>query len=65
MIDFIEIKQGVRAFEISDPTEFYKPLIGFCNEYAINHINKNHYEVGIAFEVDQAPTLLNWKTVHL
>lgn len=61
LIDFIEIKQGVRAFEISDPTEFYKPLIGFCNEYAINHINKNHYEVGIAFEVDQAPTLLNWK----
>ena len=61
LINFIEMRQGVRAFEISDPTEFYRPLIGFCNEYSVNHINKNHYEVAIAFEVDQAPSLLNWK----
>ena len=61
LINFIEMKQGIRSFEISDPTNFYRPLIGFCNEYAVNHINKNHYEVAIAFEVDQAPSLLNWK----
>lgn len=61
LIDFIESKQGIRAFEIDDPTDLYRPLPGFCNEYSVNHINKNHYEVAVSFEVDQVPSLLNWK----
>jgi phage-related protein len=28
--------------------------------YSINHINKNHYEVNLAFQVNEAPNLLNW-----
>jgi phage-related protein len=61
LIDFIESKQGIRAFEFSDASDFYAPLIGFCNDYSVNHINKNHYEVAVRFEVDQVPSLLNWK----
>ena len=61
LIDFIESKQGIRAFEIDDPTDLYRPLPGFCTEYSVNHINKNHYEVAVSFEVDQVPSLLNWK----
>jgi len=61
LIDFIESKQGIRAFEFSDASDFYAPLIGFCSEYSVNHMNKNHYEVAVRFEVDQVPSLLNWK----
>ena len=39
---------------------FYKILSGFSDSYAVNHINKNHYEVAIKINIDRAPTLLNW-----
>lgn len=60
LVNFIEKKNGVYDITFTDPSLFYKSIDGFCNEYAINHINKNHYEVAISLEVKEAPNLFNW-----
>lgn len=59
-VNFIERQEGHILFPFSDSSSFYKTVSGVCDNYSINHLNKNHYEVAIAFEVNQAPTLLNW-----
>jgi phage-related protein len=60
LVNFIENKNGVTLFPFTDASFFYKKVSGVCDNYSINHTNNNHYEVGISFEVNQAPTLLNW-----
>jgi phage-related protein len=60
LVNFIENKNGVYPFEFKDPSSIYRPIDGFCTEYAINRINKNHYEVAVSIEVDQSPNLFNW-----
>ena len=60
LIDFIESKNGEDFIEFKDSSNFYKTLSGFSDSYAVNHINKNHYEVAIKINIDRAPTLLNW-----
>jgi phage-related protein len=61
LVNFIENKNGVYSFEFKDPSNIYRPIDGFCTEYAINRINKNHYEVAVSIEVDQSPNLFNWR----
>ncbi|MEY4331843.1 MAG: hypothetical protein RLZZ196_581 [Bacteroidota bacterium] len=60
LIDFIESKNGEDFIEFTDSSNFYKTLSGFSDSYAVNHINKGHYEVAIKMTIDRAPTLLNW-----
>lgn len=60
LVSFIESQEGNKMFKFEDISNFYKPISGVCDNYAVNHINKNHYEVGVSFEVNQAPALLNW-----
>jgi phage-related protein len=60
LVDFLESKSGYIDFVYSSDINIYKPLSGYCENYAINHINNNHYEVAAEIDVDQAPTLLNW-----
>lgn len=60
LVDFIESKNGEDFIEFKDSSNFYKTLSGFSDSYAVNHINKNHYEVAIKINIDRAPTLLNW-----
>ena len=60
LVDFIESKNGEDFIAFTDSSSFYKTLSGFSDSYAINHINKNHYEVAIKMNIDRAPTLLNW-----
>lgn len=60
LVSFIEFQEGSKLFEFTDASNFYKTISGVSDNYAINHINKNHYEVAMSFEVNQAPTLLNW-----
>ncbi len=60
LVNFIENKNGVYPIKFSDLSYIYRDLNGFCTEYAINTINKNHYEVAISIEVDQSPNLFNW-----
>jgi phage-related protein len=60
LVDFLESKSGYIDFIYSSDINIYRRLSGYCENYAINHINNNHYEVAAEIDVDQAPTLLNW-----
>jgi phage-related protein len=64
LIHFIENKNGVYDITFTDPSSLYKSIDGFCTEYAINHINKNHYEVAISLEVKESPNFLNWYSMN-
>ena len=59
---FFESKSGFQPLEFTpDNSGIYKTISGFCDNYAINFINNQHFEVGASVNVDRAPTLLNWK----
>jgi phage-related protein len=60
LVDFIENKSGYIMYGFTDASAFYKTISGVTDNYAVNHINKNHYEVALSIEVNEAPTLLNW-----
>lgn len=60
LVNFIEEKEGHILFAFADSSSFYKTMSGVCDNYAVNHINTRHYEVGMSFEVNQAPMILNW-----
>ena len=60
LINFVENKKGSILFPFSDSSSFYKTVYGVVDNYSINHINKNHYEIDLAFQVNEAPNLLNW-----
>lgn len=60
LVNFIENKEGHLLFPFTDASNFYKTVSGVVDNYAINHVNKQHYEVAVSFEVNQAPMLLNW-----
>lgn len=64
LVNFIENKNGVNDITFSDPSFLYKNIDGFCSEYAINHINKNHYEVALSLEVNESPNLFNWYSMN-
>lgn len=61
LVNFLESKEGNTLFKLDvDNQNIYRSLTGVCDNYAVNHINNQRYEVGVTFDVDQAPTLLNW-----
>jgi len=60
LVRFLELKSGQEFIEFDDPSDFYKKVSGVCDNYAINHINKQHYEVAFSLEVFQASSILNW-----
>jgi phage-related protein len=60
LINFIENKNGVYDITFSDSSSIYKNIDGFCTEYAINRINRNHYEIAISLDVKDVPNLFNW-----
>ena len=60
LVRFLELKSGEEFIEFDDPSDFYKKVTGVCDNYAINHINKRHYEVAFSLEVFQASSVLNW-----
>jgi phage-related protein len=58
---FFENQSGVEDIAFTpDSSNIYKTVTGFCNNYAINFINNQHYEVASTISVDHAPTLLKW-----
>jgi phage-related protein len=61
LTNFFESKLGVTQFSFKPDNDIYRTVYGFCDSYAINHLNDNHYEFAVKITVDQAPTLLNWK----
>lgn len=60
LVSFLENKKGDMFIEFTDPSQFYKTVSGVCDNYAINHINKRHYEVATSIDVHQASSILNW-----
>lgn len=60
LVDFIESRSGCNLYAFTDASSFYKSISGVTDNYAVNHMNKQHYEVAISIDVNQAPTLLNW-----
>ena len=62
---FIEDNNGNRMFEFNiDNSGIYKNMSGICDNYAINHISNQHYEVAVKITVDQAPNLFNWSGMN-
>jgi phage-related protein len=63
LANFFESKEGNQSFIFNpDNSGIYKSTQGFCENYAINYINNNHYEFAVDIMVDQAPSILNWKS---
>jgi phage-related protein len=61
LANFFESKSGYRSFGFTpDDSGIYKTVSGYCNNYAINFVNNQHYEVAANIAIDDAPTLLNW-----
>jgi len=61
LANFFESKSGYQPLEFTpDNSGIYKTVSGFCDNYAINFINNQHFEVATSINVDHAPTLLNW-----
>jgi phage-related protein len=61
---FFEAHSGVKQFKFRTDTEVYKEVSGVCINYAINHMNNQHYEVAASVEVLEAPNLLNWSGMN-
>jgi len=62
---FIESKNGNQLFEFNiDNSGIYKSMSGVSDNYAINHVNNQHYEVAVSYSVDQAPNLFNWSGMN-
>ncbi len=62
---FIEDNNGNRMFEFNiDNSGIYKSMSGVSDNYAINHVNNQHYEVAVSYSVDQAPNLFNWSGMN-
>tara|TARA_Y100000004_G_scaffold3772_1_gene4475 strand:+ start:12178 stop:13137 length:960 start_codon:yes stop_codon:yes gene_type:complete len=58
---FFENKSGYLPLEFTpDNSGIYKTVSGFCDSYAINFINNQHFQVAAKINVDHAPNLLNW-----
>lgn len=65
LVNFFESKEGHKSFVFNpDNSGIYKSNQSFCDNYAVNHINNNHYELAADIVVDQAPTLLNWSGMN-
>jgi phage-related protein len=65
LVNFFESKEGHKAFVFNpDNSGIYKSNQSFCDNYAVNHMNNNHYELAADITVDQAPTLLNWSGMN-
>lgn len=61
LANFFESKSGYLSFEFTpDNSGIYKTVSGYCNNYAINFVNNQHFEVAADISIDDAPTLLNW-----
>jgi phage-related protein len=65
LVNFFESKEGHKAFVFNpDNSGIYKSNQSFCDNYAVNHINNNHYELAADITVDQAPAFFNWKSSY-
>tara|TARA_R110000824_G_scaffold18933_1_gene74203 strand:+ start:10378 stop:11334 length:957 start_codon:yes stop_codon:yes gene_type:complete len=61
IVTFFEAQSGYLPIEFApDGTGIYKAVSGFCDSYAVNFVNNQHFEVAVKLNVDQAPTLFNW-----
>ena len=58
---FFESKSGDRQLEFTpDNSGIYQTVTGYCDNYAINFVNNQHFEVASRINIDEAPSLLNW-----
>lgn len=64
LTNFFESKLGSKDIELNSDINIYKNVSGYIDNYAINHINSNHYEFAVDITCDQAPNLLNWYTMN-
>ena len=65
LANFFESKEGHKSFIFSpDNSGIYKGNQSFCENYAINYINNNHYEFAVDISVDQAPSFFNWRSSY-
>jgi len=66
LVDFFESKLGYNSFVFNpDKSGIYRSNKSFCDNYAINYINNNHYEFAINVSVDQSPGILNWSGMSI
>jgi len=64
LVNFFESHSGVKQFQLQTDQNIYGNVSGVCAQYAVNHINKDHYEVAAAIDVLEAPTLFNWSGMN-
>ena len=62
LVAFFENQSGYLPIKFApDNSGIYKGISGFCDNYGVNFVNNQHFEVAAGIVVDRAPTLLNWK----
>ena len=62
IVSFFENQSGYLPIGFTpDNSGIYKTVSGVCDNYGVNFVNNQHFEVAAGIVVDHAPTLLNWK----
>lgn len=65
LVNFFEARSAIISFEfVPDDFNVYRNLLGFSDNYAINHINDDRYEFAVNIAIDQSPTILNWSNMN-
>ena len=60
LVAFFENQSGYLPIKFApDNNGIYKGISGFCDNYGVNFVNNQHFEVAASIVVDRAPTLLN------
>lgn len=61
LVAFFEDQSGYLPIKFTpDNAGIYKTVSGVCDNYGVNFVNNQHFEVAAGIVVDHAPTLLNW-----
>jgi phage-related protein len=64
LTNFFESKLGYQDISFAPDSNIYRDMSGYVDNYAINHVNSNHYEFAVDITADQAPNLLNWVNMN-
>ena len=64
LANYYENSEGHKQVIVRTDPQIYNDVSGYCDQYSINRINNQHYEVGAMLEVLESPGFLNWSGMN-
>jgi phage-related protein len=63
IVNELEQKGGHQLVNLNPDPSIYRDIVGYCDAYSVEHINSDDFNISITAAVDEAPNLLNWKSL--